>query len=116
MDNPVISVPPALVVRSNVLDQIALEVEVSRTEWSRALEHLPSLLVDGSMHSQHVPLFELPLALLTDHRRCWCLWMFCCFVQDQVRPALKRHIALRTSVTAVLSHVSFQEHFVLERF
>ena len=80
MNNPVISVPPALVVRSNVLDQIALEVEVSRTEWSRALEHLPSLLVDGSMHSQHVPLFELPLALLTDHRRCWCLWMFCCFV------------------------------------
>ena len=102
-------------IRLDVLSKVSFEVEVSWTEQSGALKNLPRLLVNCCMHSQHVSLVKLLVALVASHNSCGCFRMLGSLVQLQVRPALQCHTTFRTWVSSVSTHVPLQVHLVLER-
>ena len=99
-----------------VLSKVSFEVEVSWTERSGALINLPRLLVNSCMHSQHVSLVKLLVALVASHNCCWCFRMLSRLVQLQVRPTLQGYTTFRTGVSPVSTHVPLQVHLELERF
>ena len=104
-------------IRLDVLSKVSFEVEVSWTEQGRALKDLSGLLMNCCMHSQHVSLLELLVALVASHNCCcWCFWMLGRPVQLQIGPTLQCYTTFRTGVSPVSTHVSLQVHLVLERF
>ena len=54
-------------VRPDVLSEVSFKVEVSGTEQSWALKHLPRLLMNCLVHFQHVSLVELLVTLAASH-------------------------------------------------